>query len=79
MWDDMKEIAQEVAKNSFLDGYTAWRMLKNIDNEIYWLKRTKTPVPFELICLRRLVENKSSSSGGFGNSVPSLSDRKSTP
>ncbi|WP_149762702.1 hypothetical protein [Neomesorhizobium albiziae] len=50
-----EKIAKRIAHNQAFDGYAAWRMLKDINSEIFSLERNKSAVPFELVRLRWLI------------------------
>lgn len=55
MPDKMEKIARDIAQNQAFDGYSAWRMLKEVNSEIFRLERNKSAVPIGLVRLRWLI------------------------
>jgi hypothetical protein len=55
MSEEIERLARKFASTRSFDGYAVWRMLKDIDNEIFELARTKSPVPIELARLRSVI------------------------
>ena len=55
MPEELRKLAEEVANGSDVDGYTLWRALKDIDNELYILERNGHPVPIELARTRAVL------------------------
>jgi len=55
MPSDIETISREIAKSGSLDGYSLWRALKDINNQIFVLEGDKSPVPIELVRLRRII------------------------
>ena len=52
---EVDAIAQAVARAKWLDGYTLWRTLKNLDNELFVIGRASAPVPMGLLRMRAII------------------------
>jgi hypothetical protein len=52
---DVDAIARAVARSKWLDGYTLWRTLKDVEAELYALQRAQIPVPFGLVRMRAII------------------------
>jgi hypothetical protein len=52
---EVDAIAQAVARAKWLDGYTLWRALKNLDNELFAIGRASAPVPMGLLRMRAII------------------------
>jgi hypothetical protein len=77
MPDENEKIARKIANSQSFDGYSAWRMLKDIRNQIFLLERTKAAVPIELIRLRWLIARARELRKQTGNSITVLSEDSS--
>src|SRR5918995_989443 len=55
MPEDNEKTAWKIANSQSFDGYSAWRMLKDINNKLFALERSKSAVPLELVRLRWLI------------------------
>lgn len=55
MPDENDETARKIANGRSFDGYSAWRMLKDINDQIFDLGRNKSAVPIGLVRLRWLI------------------------
>lgn len=53
---DIERIAREIAESKLVDGYTLWRAMKEVEDRIYRLERTRSPLPIELLRARRIVQ-----------------------
>jgi hypothetical protein len=52
---DIEKISREIAGSTSFDGYSLWRMQKDVNNQIYALERNRFPLPFELVRLRAII------------------------
>ena len=52
---DIEKISRRIAGSASFDGYSLWRMQKDINNQIFALDRTRVPVPIELMRLRAII------------------------
>jgi hypothetical protein len=52
---EVEAVAQAVAKAKSLDGYTLWRTLKNLDNELFLIEQARAPVPMGLLRVRAII------------------------
>jgi hypothetical protein len=52
MPSDIEELSKKIARSHYVDGYSMWRTLKNINNEIASRERHKLAIPIELVRLR---------------------------
>jgi hypothetical protein len=52
---EVDAIAQAVARAKSLDGYTLWRTLTNLDNELFLIERARAPVPMALLRKRAII------------------------
>jgi hypothetical protein len=52
---EVDAIAEAVAKAKWLDGYTLWRTLKNLDDELFLIDRAQAPVPMGLLRMRAII------------------------
>jgi hypothetical protein len=52
---DIEKISRKIAGSASFDGYSLWRMQKDINNQIFALGRTRVPVPIELARLRAII------------------------
>lgn len=55
MPEELRKLAEEVADGGDVDGYTLWRALKDLNNEIYRLERSGLPIPIELARTRAVL------------------------
>jgi hypothetical protein len=55
MPNDIEKLSGEIARSTSFDGYSLWRMLKDVNNQIFALHRTRAPVPIELARLRAII------------------------
>lgn len=51
----IERISGKIARNPSFDGYSLWRILKDVNNQIFELQRTRCPVPIELGKLRAVI------------------------
>lgn len=49
------EMSRVVARCRSLDPYSLWRALKDLENEIYAIKRANQPIPIEMIRMRAVL------------------------
>lgn len=52
---DIEKISGEIARSATFDSYSLWRILKDVNNQIVALNRTRAPVPIELARLRAII------------------------
>ncbi|TIS54332.1 MAG: hypothetical protein E5W91_27210 [Mesorhizobium sp.] len=52
---EVDAIAQAVASAKWPDGYTLWRTLKNLDDELFLIERARAPVPMRLLRMRAII------------------------
>lgn len=52
---DIEKISGEIARSATFDSYSLWRILKDVNNQIVTLNRTRAPVPIELARLRAII------------------------
>src|SRR5918995_1413273 len=52
---DDDEMSRAVAQCSALDPYSLWRALKDLENEIYCIRRANEPIPIEMIRMRAVL------------------------
>jgi hypothetical protein len=55
MPSDIEKISREIARSTSFDGYSLWRMQKDVNNQIYVLGRNRFPLPIELVRLRAII------------------------
>jgi hypothetical protein len=48
-------MSRAVARCRSLDPYSLWRALKDLENEIYSIKRANEPIPIEMIRMRAVL------------------------
>jgi hypothetical protein len=48
-------MSRAVARCRSLDAYSLWRALKDLENEIYSIKRANEPIPIEMIRMRAVL------------------------
>lgn len=54
---DIQTLARRLAADERLSDYDFWRWLKDIENLLYRVERERSPVPFHLLYVRRLLRN----------------------
>ncbi|MGI6851900.1 hypothetical protein [Mesorhizobium sp. 1B3] len=52
---EIERISGKIARSPSFDGYSLWRILKDVNNQIFELQRARSPVPIELGKLRAVV------------------------
>lgn len=52
---EIERISGKIARSPSFDGYSLWRILKDVNNQIFELQRTRSPVPIELGKLRAVI------------------------
>lgn len=52
---DIEKISRKIAGSASFDGYSLWRMHKDINHKIFTLHRSRSPVPIELVRLRAII------------------------
>jgi hypothetical protein len=52
---DIEKISREIARSPSFDGYSLWRMQKDVNNQIYALERNRFPLPMELVRLKAII------------------------
>ena len=52
---DIERISGKIALSPSFDGYSLWRILKDVNNQIFTLQRERSPVPIELGKLRVVI------------------------
>ncbi|GLS35465.1 hypothetical protein GCM10010869_10530 [Mesorhizobium tianshanense] len=52
---DIEKMSTEIASSTSFDGYSLWRMQKDVNNQIFALERNQFPVPIELARLRAII------------------------
>jgi hypothetical protein len=55
MPSDIEKISRALARSTSFDGYSLWRMQKDVNNQIYALDRKRFPLPIELVRLRAII------------------------
>jgi hypothetical protein len=52
---EIERISGKIARSPSFDGYSLWRILKDVNNQIFELQRERSPVPIELGKLRAVI------------------------
>jgi len=52
---EIETISRKIARSPLFDGYSLWRILKQVNNRIFDLQRKRCPVPIELGKLRAII------------------------
>lgn len=52
---EIEKIASKIAHSPLFDGYSLWRVLKDVNNQIFDLQRQRAPIPIELVRLRVII------------------------
>jgi hypothetical protein len=52
---DIEKMSREIARSASVDGYSLWRMQKDVNNQIFALDRNRFPVPIQLARLRATI------------------------
>lgn len=52
---EIEKIASKIAHSPLFDGYSLWRVLKDVNNQIFDLQRKRAPIPIELVRLRVII------------------------
>lgn len=52
---EIERISGKIARSPSFDGYSLWRILKDVNNQIFELQRARSPVPIELGKLRAVI------------------------
>ena len=79
---EVDAIAQAVARAKWLDGYTLWRTLKNLDDELFLIDRAQAPVPMGLHRMRAIITRARALRRGDqsrGETLPSLQLNRNEP
>lgn len=63
---DIHATAEELASDPRLTDYDFWRMLKNLDYEIFQRSSGSRPIPFDMLRWRRVLRRARSKRGGPG-------------
>lgn len=48
-------LSQELARSGAVDGYSLWRALKSVNDELFLVQRQGGPIPVELLRLRAII------------------------
>ena len=56
MRNDIQATADELAADSRLTDYDFWRMLKNLEYEIFQRANGSQPIPFDMLRWRRILK-----------------------
>lgn len=52
---EIERISGKIARSPSFDGYSLWRILKDVNNQIFELQRARSPIPIELGKLRAVI------------------------
>ena len=61
---DIHAAVEKLASDPGLTDYDFWRMLKNLDYEIFQLTSSKRPIPIEMLRWRRILRRARSKRTG---------------
>jgi hypothetical protein len=62
-------MSRAVARCRSLDPYSLWRALKDLENEIYAIKRANEPIPIEMIRMRAVLLRARGKEAGSSASI----------
>lgn len=67
---EIEKIAGKIAHSPLFDGYSLWRVLKDVNNQMFDLQRKRAPIPIELVRLRVIIAKAQKLRRGRGHSSP---------